>query len=101
MVKNRTSELIQLAFSARHYGLSTIVLTQQLTSISKPYRENIAKLVTFFNPNRKDMKVIVDDYLNGVSDNEISDITNKLRENKHSRLEIMLRHPYTYKVVVP
>ena len=77
------------------------MLTQQLTSISKPYRENIAKLVTFFNPNRKDMKVIVDDYLNGVSDNEISDITNKLRENKHSRLEIMLRHPYTYKVVVP
>ena len=43
-VKNRTSELVKLAFSARHYGLSTIVITQQLTSIAKPYRENISNL---------------------------------------------------------
>ena len=35
-VKNRTSELVKLAFSARHYGLSTIVITQQLSSIAKP-----------------------------------------------------------------
>ena len=27
-VKNRTSELVKLAFSARHFGLSTIVITQ-------------------------------------------------------------------------
>lgn len=26
-VKNRTSEMVRLAFSARHYGLSTIVIT--------------------------------------------------------------------------
>ena len=30
-VKNRASELVKLAFSARHFGLSTIVITQQLT----------------------------------------------------------------------
>ena len=46
-VKNRTSEFVKLGFSARHCGLSTIVLTQQLTSIAKPYCENISKLVTF------------------------------------------------------
>ena len=34
-VKKRTSELVKLAFSARHFGLSTIVITQQLTSIAK------------------------------------------------------------------
>ena len=45
-VKNRTSELVKLAFSGRHIGLSTIVITQQLTSIAKPYRMNISKLVT-------------------------------------------------------
>ena len=39
-VTNRTSELINLAFSARHYGLSVIVLIQQLTSLAKPCREN-------------------------------------------------------------
>ena len=43
-VKNRTSELVNLAFSTRH-GFSTMVITQQFTSIAKPYRENIAKLV--------------------------------------------------------
>ena len=41
IVINRVSELVNLAFFARHYGLSTIVLTQQMTSIAKPYRENI------------------------------------------------------------
>ena len=34
-VKNRTSEMIKLAFHGRHIGLSTIVITQQLTSIAK------------------------------------------------------------------
>ena len=55
-VKNRVSELTRLAFSARHFNLSTTVTTQQLTSISKLYRENISKLVTFYNPNHNDMK---------------------------------------------
>ena len=57
-VKNRTSELVKLAFSARHFGLSTIVITQQLNSISKPYRDNVARVVTFYNPDEDDMNVI-------------------------------------------
>ena len=44
-VKNRASELVKLAFSARHFNLSTTVIT-------KPYRENISKLVAFYNPIR-------------------------------------------------
>ena len=52
-VKNRTSELVKLGFSARHFNLSVVVITQQLTSIAKPFRENISKLVTFYNPNKK------------------------------------------------
>ena len=46
-VKNRTSELVKLAFHGRHIGLSTIVITQQLTSIAKPYRMNVSKVVFF------------------------------------------------------
>ena len=100
-VKNRTSELVKLAFSARHYSLSTIIITQQLTSIFKPYRENISKLVTFHNPNRNDMKTITDDYLYGVEKDEIYVIINKLKKNKYAQLEISLRHPYEYEVVIP
>ena len=57
-VKNRTSELVKLAFSDRHFGLPTIVITQQLNSISEPYRDNIARVVTFYNPDEDDMNVI-------------------------------------------
>ena len=66
-VKNQVSELVKIPFSAGHYDLSMLVITQQLTSIAKPYRENISKLVTFYNPNRNDMKTIIDDNLYGVS----------------------------------
>lgn len=63
MIKNRTSEIVRLGFSAKHLGLSTIIITQQLTSEAKPYRENISKLVTFYNPNKKDMQTILDENL--------------------------------------
>ena len=69
-VKNRTSELIKLAFHCRHIGLSTIVITQQLTSIAKPYRLNISKLVTFYNACKDDTKFIFNNYLNVDKDQE-------------------------------
>ena len=62
-VKNRTSELLKLAFSARHFELSTIVITQQLNSISKPYTDNVARVICFYNPDEDDMNVIFRRYL--------------------------------------
>ena len=100
-VKNRTSELVRLGFSARHYGLSTIVLTQQLTSIAKPYRENISKLVTFYNPSSKDMNTIFDDYLSTLDASEKKTIISTLKNNDYARLEVLLRRPYSHEVVVP
>lgn len=63
-IKNRTIEVVKLGCSARHYALSTIIITQQLISVTKPYRENISKHVTFYTNNRNDKKAITDDYLN-------------------------------------
>ena len=100
-VKNRTSELVRLGFSARHYGLSTIVLTQQLTSIAKPYRENISKLVTFYNPSSKDMNAVFDDYLSTLNASEKKAIISGLKDNDYARLEVLLRRPYSHEVVVP
>ena len=79
-VKNRVSELVRLAFTARHFNLSTIVIMQQLTSIAKPYCENISNLVTFYNPNCNDIKNIIDDYLYELSKDEINNITESLRK---------------------
>ena len=97
-VKNRVSEVVNLAFSARHYGLSTILITQQLTSVAKPYRENISKLVTFYNSNKHDMRAIMDELLSGVPQDETLRIIKELKENKYTALVVKLRHPFEYNI---
>ena len=99
-VKNRTSELVKLGFSGRHIALSTIVVTQQLTSIAKPYRLNISKLVTFYNACKDDMKYIFNNYLNIEKDEE-KRIIDTLKNNDYARLEILTTRPYTHQVIIP
>ena len=97
-IKNRTGEIVKAAFGARHFNHSLFILTQQLTSVSKPVRENMGRLIAFYTPNRKDVKTICDDYLYGVEDEEIKDILKTLRGNRYSRLDINLRFPYDYRI---
>ena len=95
-VKSQSSELVDLGFSGRHHGIDTVVLTQQLTSIAKAYRENITFLVSFYMPGKKDMKVIVDDFLD--SDVDTKEIRRQLKEIPYARLEILLESPYGWKI---
>ena len=46
-VKGRTGELVQLAFYARHIGISVWVLAQKMISITASFRENVAAIVLF------------------------------------------------------
>ena len=69
-VKIKTNELVNLAFSARHKGISVWVVTQQMTSIAKAFRENIACLVLFYTPSEKDMKVIFENYAGDLTNEE-------------------------------
>ena len=95
-VKNRTSELVKL----RHIGLSTIVITQQLTSIAKPYRMNISKLVIFYSARKDDRRDVFENHLS-VDKYEEQKILEALKNKKYKRLEILTVHPYMHKVVVP
>ena len=61
-LKNRTNKFINLAFSGRHAGLSVWVLTQQLTSIAKPFRDNVACVVAFHNPSQIGMKSLFEEF---------------------------------------
>ena len=88
-VKNRTSELVKLAFSL-YTGLSN--------SISKSYRDNVAKVISFYNPNEDDMNVIFRRYLGHSSKKERNQIIEKLKNSKYATLEINLRHPFDYKI---
>ena len=99
-VKNRISKLVKLAFHGRHIGLSTIVITQQLTSIAKPYRMNISKAVFFYTAHMDDRRDIFENYL-CVERSEEKKILETLKNERYARLEILTVYPYTHKVVIP
>ena len=66
-VKGRTGELENLAFSARHMGISVWALTQKLTGITSSFWDNVAAIVLFNIPSGKTMKAIFEDYAGKLS----------------------------------
>ena len=93
-MKGRTSQLVNLGFSARLDGISVWVLTQQITSIAKPYRDNIAAIVLFYTPSWKTTKAIFEDYAGELTHEEYKALIAKLKGRKFSHLVFALRHPY-------
>jgi len=93
-VKGRTGELVKLGFSARHSGISVWVLTQQLTSIAKPFRENVAAIVLFYTPSAKTTKTIFEEYAGELLQNEFRQMIARLKERKFAHLIFSLRHPF-------
>ena len=100
-LKKRSNEFIKLAFSGRHEGLSVWVLTQQLTSISKPFRDNIACIIAFHNPSQVGTKCMFEDHCNGIPTEDRSVITNELCRNEYSRLCISQRFPFDWYLELP
>ena len=96
-VKGRTGELVNLAFSARHMGISVWVLTQKMTGITASFRENVAAIVLFYTPSAKTTKAIFDDYAGELSADEYKGLVSKLKERKFSYFVFSLRHPYEVK----
>ena len=93
-VKERTGELVKLGFSARHAGISVWVLTQQLSSIAKPFRENVAAIVLFYTPSAKTTKAIFEEYAGELSHGELTQMIARLKERKFAHLSFSLRHPF-------
>ena len=94
-VKGRTGELVKLGFSARHAGISVWVLTQQLSSIAKPFRENVAAIVLFYTPSAKTTKAIFEEYAGELSHDELRQMISRLKERKFARLIFSLRFPFS------
>ena len=93
-VKGRTSQLVNLGFSARHELISMWVLTQQITSIAKPFRENVTVIVLFYTPSGKTTKALFEDYAGEITHDEYKELIVWLKERKFSHLVFSLRHPY-------
>ena len=96
-VKGRTGELVKLGFSARHVGISVWVLTQQLSSIAKPFRENVAAIVLFYTPSAKTTKAIFEEYGGELSHDELKQMISRLKERKFAHLIFGLRFPFSIK----
>jgi len=96
-VKGRTGELVNLAFPARHMGISVWMLTQKMTGITASFRENVAAIVLFYTPSAKTTEAIFDDYAGELSQDEYKGLVSKLKERKFSYLVFSLRHPYGVK----
>ena len=100
-LKKRSNEFIRLAFSGRHEGISVWVLTQQLTSISKPFRDNVACIVAFHNPSYLSTRVMFEDHGSGIDADTRTALINALKSNEYSRLCISLRHPFDWYLELP
>ena len=95
----KKTELCNLAFSGRHYGISTWVLAQKYTSVVKDYRENIRMLTIFYNKDEIAMEqafeenAIVPRHLRKV-------ITEKLKNDKQLKLVMRFDCPRKYMLLL-
>ena len=97
-VKGRTGELVKLGFSARHSGISVWVLTQQLSSIAKPFRENVAAIVLFYTPDET-MEVIFKKYAGEFTCDQRRHMIARLKERRFAHFIFSLRHPFEKKMI--
>ena len=81
-VKDRMGELVKLGFSAWHSGISVWVLIQQLSSIARPFRENVAAIVLFYTLSAKTTKAIFEEYAAELSHDELRQMIARLKEHK-------------------
>ena len=100
-LKHRSNKFIDLAFSGRHDGLSVWVVTQQLTSITKPFRENVSCVVTFHNPSQVGMKTLFDDYGGDLDTETRKKFMKLLKTERYSRLCLCLIYPFECYLEIP
>ena len=94
-VKGRAGELVKLGFSACHAGISVWVLTQQLSSIVKPFRENVAAIVLFYTPSAKTTKATFEECAGEISHDELKQMISRLKERKLAHLIFSLQHSFS------
>lgn len=100
-VKKRSNQFINLAFSARHGGISVWVLTQHLTSIAKPFRDNIGCIISFFTPNRISNQTLFDEYGGELDTEQRKQYMKILKSEKYARICFCLCHPFHICVEIP
>ena len=100
-VKKRSNQLVNMAFSARHSQISVFILSQDLMSISRPFRGNIGFITSFYTPNEKHQKSLFEEYGGSLSNEQKHEFLKILKEEKYAHICICLRHPFQSYVEIP
>ena len=100
-LKKRLNNFINLAFSGRHEGLSVWVLTEQQTSIAKPFCENVACVVAFHNPSQIGTKTLFKEYGGDMDSDARKKFAELLKAERDSRVCFCLRYPFHCYLEVP
>lgn len=96
--KRKKTELCNLAYSGRHYGISTWVLVQKYNSVVKDFRENMRMVVIFYNKDENAMAQAFEE--NAIIPRELRSIINeKLKKNKRVKLVLRLEYPHNFMLI--
>ena len=87
--------------SGRHKNISVWVLTQQLTSVSQPFRENVVAVVHFYSQSKKSMKAFFVEFSGPLTQREFNALVKRLKHYRYSRLVVNMRCPYDIKMETP
>lgn len=89
MLNKHESELVRLAMTGRHSGNSTVVISQQCTSVAKAFRDQTSKFVIFLPKDDEDFDVIFKKNLRKEDKNtlKISRRPWKIQNTQDSRLK--------------
>ena len=101
-VKDRTSPLVNFAFSGRHAGFSTVVISQQFKAITPCFRTNVQHVLVFYTLDESDRENVIKFCLNGFSKEEKNEIFRTLKKERYSYLHVSRdgKHLVTNKDVV-
>ena len=87
-VKQRTGPLVDLGFSGRHAGFSTIVITQHFRAITPSFRDNSQHILVFYTLDESDFDVISKSFLPRLPKEKRNEIYDTLEKNKYSYFHI-------------
>ena len=87
-VKQRTSSLVELAYSGRHAGFSTIVISQHFRAISASFRDNAQHILVFYTLDESDWEAVSKAFLPRLSKEKRNEIYDTLENNKYSYFHI-------------
>ena len=100
-LKKRSNKFIDLAFSGRHSKISIWVLTQQLTSVAKAFRNNVACVVAFYTPSQSDTQALFEDYGGNMDAETRRQFCEIMETEKFSRLCLSLTYPFKRYLEIP